>query len=77
MQDLGVFGLESGFFFSTILKVLWQSFSSSIRVAMIIINPKVILWQFLSLLKTQAFYVFETLEFVVVYKYKNLMFTAL
>lgn len=69
MQNLGDFGIEDGFFFSTLLRVLWEGISSSINFAFIIIDLKIIPWQFLSipdLSKAQAFCIYEVVEVTIV-----------
>lgn len=49
MQDFGVLGSENVFFFSTMLKLSKYGISSFIGFASEIVDPKVILWKFLSL----------------------------
>lgn len=76
MQDLGVLSLKSGFFFNTLLKILWQDIISSISFALIIINLKVVSGPFLSITdlpKTRVFHVFKLLEITMVYKHKNII----
>ncbi len=79
MQDLYILSLEDLFFFNTPLEVLKQGISSSISFALLIINWKVVPWQFLSLPdlpRAQAFCIHEAFEVVVVCKHKNFMFAA-
>ena len=80
MQDLCIFDLEDLFFFSTWLKVLRQDINSSISFALLIINPKVILSQLLSLPDlsgAQVFCIYEMLEVVMVCEHENFMLAAL
>lgn len=43
MQDLDIFGLESGFFLNILLNIYKKSIRSSISFILIIIYPKIIL----------------------------------
>ena len=79
MQDLCIFSLKGLFFVSTLLRVLRQGINSFISFVLSIINPEVILEQFLNLSdvpKAQAFYIHEALEVVVVCKRENFIFVA-
>ncbi len=79
MQDLGTLDLESFFFLSTLLEVSWQDINSSISFALSIIDPKLVLWQFLSptdLFRAQVLCIYEALEVVLVCKHENFMFAA-
>lgn len=80
VQDLCVFGLENSFFFSILLKISREDISNSISFALAIIEPKIILWQLLSLSnlsRAQALYIHEAIEIVMVRKIKDLMFAIL
>lgn len=79
MQNLSIFGYESGFFFCFLLTVLWLDINSFINFTLTIINLKVVPWQLLSsadLSRTQVFYDHEALKIIIVYKYKNFMLAA-
>ena len=76
MQDFDVLCLESLFFFNTLLRVLKQSISSSITFLLTIINPEVVIREFLgptNLFGAQALCVHESAEVVVVNEYKHLI----
>ena len=79
MQDFNIFGLEGLFFFCILLRVLRQGISSSICLALIIIDLKVIRKEFLSLVDlsgAQTLHVYELTEVIMVGKYKHLMLAA-
>ncbi len=79
MQDLCIFGLEGLFFLSTLLGVLRQGISSFISFTLSIVNPKVVLWQFLSsldLLRAWSFHIYEALEVIVVCEHEDFMLVA-
>lgn len=69
MQDFGIFGFKGGFFLNILLKVLRNNIGSFISLAVIIINLKVKLRQFLSgiyLSRTQESYIYKIACIVVV-----------
>ena len=76
MQNLCILGSESFFFFNILLEVLWQDISSFISFVLLIINLKVVSWQFLSLIylfRAHTLCIYEALEVIVVYKHKDFM----
>ena len=76
MQDFDVLGAEIFFLFCTLLRVLRQGISSSVSLALTIVDPKVIAREFLGLADlsgAQAFCLYELTEVVVVGEYEQLM----
>ena len=76
MQDFNIFGLKSFFFFYTLLKILGQSISSFISLALVIIDLKIVLRKFVGptdLFGTPSLYVYELSKVVIVSKHKNFM----
>ena len=76
MQDFDVLDTEVLFLFCTLLKVLKQGISSSISLALMIVNPEVVAREFLGpadLSGAQALCFYELTEVVVVGKYEHLM----
>ena len=58
------------------LRISKKNISSSIGLMLIIVNPKIVLKQLLSLVdlsKTQAFYIQKVTQFVIVHKNKDFM----
>ncbi len=79
MQDLRILGLEGLFFLSTPLEISRQGISSSISFALLIVNPEVIPWQFLSpsdLPRAQVFCSHEALGVVVIFKHEDFILAA-
>ena len=80
MQDFDIFGLESLFFFSTLLKISRQGVSNSICFALTVINLKVVTREFLSLAdlsKAQTLYIYKLLGVIMVGKHKDFLLKAL
>lgn len=76
VQDFDIFDLKNLSLFYILLKILKQDISSSIYLALIIINSKIETKKFLSsanLFKTQYLYVHKLLKVVVVDEHKNFM----
>ena len=76
MQDLDVLGTKSFFFFCTLLRVSKQGISSSISLALMIVNLKVVTRELFGPAKlpgAQTLYVHEPTEVIVVSEYKHLM----
>ena len=76
MQDLDILGAEGFFLFFTLLKVFKQSISSSICLALLVINPEVVVRELLgpaNLSGAQTLRVYETTKVNVVGEYKHLM----
>ena len=79
MQNFDVLCLEGLFRLSTLLKVSRQGIGSSISFALMIIDSKVVIKEFLSpadLSKAQTLSVHESLEIVMVGKYKDFLLRA-
>ena len=76
MENLDVFDAKSLFFFCTLLKVSKQGISSSVSLALMIIDLKVVIKELLGpadLSGAQTLYVHEPAEVVMVGKYKYLI----
>ena len=76
MLNLDILGAEGFFFLCTLLKVSRQDISSSIRLALTIINSKVVIKEFLGsadLSRAQTLCVYEPAEVIMVGEYKHLM----
>ena len=79
MEDFEIFGLENLLFLYTLLRVLRQGISSSINLALSIINLGVVTREFLSLTDlsgAQTLRVQETAKVVMVDEYKYFMLKA-
>ena len=80
VQDFHILGLNGLFLFSTPLRVIRQVMSSSIYLALMVIDWEVVMRKFLSptdLTGPQTLCVYKFLEVVVVNKYKNIILEAL
>ena len=76
MQDFDVFGAEGFFLFCTLLRVSRQGISSSVSLALTIIDSEVVSRQFListDLSGAQTLRLHESTEVVVVGEYEHLM----
>ena len=76
VQGFDVFGVEDFFLFCTLLRVLRQGISSSVGLALTIVNSEVVSRQFLSptdLSGAQTLRLHEPTEVVVVGEYEHLM----
>ena len=77
MKDLAILSLKLIFFILTSLEKSQQSIYSYIYFALAIINLKIVLKELLSpadLSGAQIFYIYETIEVIVIYEDKNLIF---
>lgn len=77
MQDLSIFSLEGGFFFSILLKISKEGIWYFISFILIVIDLKIILEQLLdtsNLPRAQAFYIYKIAKIIVVHK-KNDFYT--
>ena len=76
MQDFDVLGAEGFFLFCTLLRVLKQSISSYVSLALMIVNSEILAREFLGptdLSGAQTLRLHELAEVVVVGKYKHLV----
>ena len=76
VQDFDVLGAEGLFLFCTLLRVPRQGISSSISLALIIVDLQVVAREFLGpadLSRAQTLYLHELMEVVVVGEYEHLM----
>ena len=76
VQDFDVLGAEGFFFLCTLLRVLRQSISNLVSLALTIVDLEVIAREFLSpadLFGTQTLCLYESAEVLVVGEYKHLM----
>lgn len=74
VQDFDVLGLKGLFFFRTLLRVSRQGVNGFICHALTIIDLKMVIrefWSLTNLSKAQTFRVYESIEVVVVGKYKD------
>ena len=79
MQDLDVLGTENFFLFCTLLRVSKQGIGSSVSLALIIVNLKVVTKGFLgpaNLSEAQTLCAYEPTKVVMVGEYKHLMVGA-
>ena len=79
MKDLTILNMKLIFFILASLEESWQSVSSCICLALVIIDLKMVLREFLGamdFLGAQTFCIHETTEIIVVCKDKNFMFAA-
>lgn len=80
MQNLDVFDMLGGCFFSIMLKIPRQSISSSIGFVLTIVYSKIILGQLLSsmdLFRAWVFCIYEVAQVVIVSENKNFMLKTL
>ena len=76
MQDFDILGVEGFFLFCILLRVLKQDISSSVSLAVTIVNLKVVARELLGpvdLSRAQVLCLHESTEVVVVGEYKHLM----
>ena len=76
MQNFDVFGVEGFFLFCTLLKVSRQGISSTVSLALKIVDLEVVAREFLDLTdlsEAQALRLHELVEVAVIGKYKHLM----
>ena len=79
VKNLSVLSLKNFFFVWVSLREVQRGISSCIGLALIIINPEVVLGEFLSstnLMETQAFCVHKPLKVIIVDEYKHFVFAA-
>ena len=71
IKNFATFSLKLIFFILVSLKKLWESISNYIYFALLIINPKVILREFVGLInlsRAQTLYIYEIIEVIVICK---------
>ena len=76
VQSFDVLSAKGFFFFCTLLKVLKQGISSSVSLALIIIDLEVVTREFLSpvdFFRAQTLYIYKPTEVVLVDKYEHFM----
>ena len=80
VENFDVLGIKSLFLFCILLRVLRQFVSSSICFALTIVNPKIIIREFLGLADfsgAQILYIYKPTKVVIVGEHKNFMLRAL
>ena len=76
VQDFDVLGAEGLFFFCTLLKVSRQGISSSISLALTVVDLEVVAREFLGpadLFRAQTLHLHELTEVVMISEYEHLM----
>ena len=80
VQDLDVFGSEGLFLLNTLLRVTRQGIGSSVCLTFLVVNPEVVMKEFLGpadLSEAQTLCVNEPAEVIVVGEYEHLMLKPL